>query len=114
MSTNHIAIGEAYYTAMGAKDITSLVKYIHPEIKFVGPFGESEGKEAFLKSAEGFMQAFKKLTIRTACGEGDQAMLVYDVECPSPIGNIRSAALMNFRNELICRIELFFDAHPFR
>ncbi len=112
MSMNHIEIGEAYYAAMGAKDLAKLAAYIHPEIKFISPFAAVEGKTAFLTSVEGFMKVCKNLTVRTAFGEGDQAMIVYDVD--SSVGPIRSAALMHFRGDLICRLELFFDARPFK
>jgi hypothetical protein len=40
-------------------------------------------------------------------------MIVYDLDCQAPIGNFRVAALMDIRNGLIEKIELFYDARPF-
>ena len=44
---------------------------------------------------------------------GNQVMLAYDLNCVSPIGTIRVAALMTFEDNLISSIELFFDARAF-
>jgi hypothetical protein len=40
-------------------------------------------------------------------------MLAYDLDCLAPIGVLRVAALIKFEDDLISRIELFFDARPF-
>ncbi len=40
-------------------------------------------------------------------------MLAYDFMFPAPIGTLRSAVLMDFSNQLISKIELFYDARPF-
>jgi len=68
-----------------------------------------EGKEIVLNAVKGFMTIVKRLTVRTECCSGDQLMLVYDLESPEPIGSSRAAALMNFKDGLIERLELFFD-----
>ena len=46
-------------------------------------------------------------------GSEDQAMLTYDMDFAEPIGVCRAAALMTFKDGLIARSELFFDARPF-
>ena len=40
-------------------------------------------------------------------------MVENNVACPAPIGMIQTAALMTFKDGLIARIELFYDARPF-
>jgi hypothetical protein len=40
-------------------------------------------------------------------------MLTYDAEFGEPIGICRTAVLMTFKDQLIERLELFFDARPF-
>jgi hypothetical protein len=37
-------------------------------------------------------------------------MLAYDVDFPLPIGKVSSAMLMTFQDQLILKIELFYDA----
>lgn len=111
---NNLALAEAYYTAMAEKDLVSLEKYLHPDVEFVGPIACVTGKENFLQTIKGFISFFKSLTIRSKFASGNQAMLAYDVDFPAPIGITRSAALMTFKNGLIKKIELFFDASSFR
>jgi len=51
--------------------------------------------------------------MRVKFASGNQVMLAYDLNCVSPIGTIRVAALMIFEDNLISSIELFFDARAF-
>lgn len=112
MNENNVALAEAYYTAMRDQDISGVEKYLHPDVHFVGPLGEMKGKEAVVAAASKAITLFKSLTIRTKFGSGDQAMLVYDLD-PELIGNLRVAALMSFQENLIAKIELFYDGRPF-
>ena len=56
-----------------------------------------------------FLPSFNKLTIRATFGSDDQAMLAFDLDCPLPIGIVRTAALITFKDGLIVQIEAFFD-----
>ena len=113
MTENNISIAEAFYAAMGGKNIARMEQYVHPNIQFRGPLAEVTGKEEYLEVVKNFMDFFKTLTVRAKFGSEDQAMLVYDVEFPAPIGNCPSAALMTFKENLIIKVELFYDARPF-
>jgi hypothetical protein len=113
MSEKNLIIAKAYYLALNNKNLSEVEQYLHPHIQFISPFANIEGKEAMINAVKGFMTIVKKLTIRTECGSGDQVMLVYDLESPEPIGSSRAAVLMNFKDGLIARFELFFDARPF-
>lgn len=104
---------EAYYKALSEKKIDDLEKYLHPEVQFIGPLAESNGKEALLEATKRFAAFFKTLKIRSKFGSESQAMIVYEVDFPLPIGSLRSAALMTFQQELVTKIELFYDARPF-
>lgn len=65
-------------------------------------------------AVKNFMTVFNKLTIRAACGHGDQVMLAYDLDCPAPFGLIRGAVLLTFKEDLIMGYELYYDARPFQ
>jgi len=110
---NNIAIAEAYYTAMAEKNIAGMEKYLHPDVRLISPLAEILGKEAVLESAKKLIALFKTLTIRAKFGSEDQAMLAIDLDYPAPIGNLRTAVLMTFKDGLITKNELFFDARPF-
>ncbi len=60
------------------------------------------------------MTFFNALTIRTTFSEGDQAMIVYDLDCPAPIGKVSGAALITFQEGLLIKNELFHDTSPWR
>ncbi len=110
---SHAATIEAYYMAMAERNVSALEKYLHPDVQFIGPLAEMKGKEAVLQATTHFTNLFKSLKIRTKFGSADQAMIVYDVDFPEPIGMTRTAALMTFQGEMIVKIEVFFDARPF-
>ena len=113
MSQNNADIGEAYYKAMEAKDMTCLEKYLHPDVIFIGPLAEVKGKDGVLAAAKGFSSFLKKITMRSKFSSETQAMLAYDMDCSEPIGGFRAATLMTFQKGLITKLELFYDARPF-
>lgn len=113
MNQNNVAIAKVFYTAMSEKNIETMEKHVHPDIQFSAPLAKLQGKEAYLEALKGFTAFFKTLTLRATFGEGDQAVVVYDVDCPPPIGKLPSAALLTFQEGLIIRVELFYDARAF-
>ena len=113
MNQNNVAIAQTFYTAMGEKNIEAMEKYVHSDIQFIAPLAKLQGKEVYLEALKGFTAFFKTLTMRAKFGEGDQAVVVYDVDCPAPVGKVPSVALLTFQEGLITRIELFYDARSF-
>jgi hypothetical protein len=111
--SNNATIAREFYTAMSNKKLTAIEPFVHPDIEWSSPMGQTSGKEEYLASVKGFMNFFKSLTIRAACGSEDHATIVYDLEFPAPIGIVPTAALMTFKDGLIAKIELIYDARPF-
>lgn len=110
MKTDTKAIGVAYYKALGEKNIELVKEYLHPDIQFSDPQEKVIGREAVLKAAQGFTGIFKSLTIRAQFGSENQAMIVYDVEIPGLSKKLKAASLLTFQEELISKIELFYDS----
>ena len=106
-------IAKAYYTAMAEKNIDNLVQYLDQNVLFVAPLATVTGKQDFVETLKRFIMFFQTLTIRTTFGSQDQAMVVYTLEFPIPMGKIETAALLKFKDGLITKIELFYDARPF-
>ena len=113
MNKNNVNIAKAYYGAMSKKNINDVEKYLHADVQFSAPLAKVTGKKTFLESITKFISFFKTLTIRAQFGSDDQAIVVYDVDFPAPIGMVPTVALMNIQNGLITKIELFYDARPF-
>lgn len=105
-------IGE-YYRAMGERDFEKVERLLSSDVQFIGPLAKLKGKEAVIEATKRFTSLFKALNVRAKFGSNNQAMVVYDLDCPEPIGLFSSSALMTFENELITKIELFYDARPF-
>lgn len=110
MMTDTKAIGIAYYTALGEKNIEEVKEYLHPDIQFTDPQEKVIGRDAVLKAAKGFTGIFKTLTIRANFGSENQAMIVYDVEIPGLAKKLHAASLLSFQEGLISKIELFYDS----
>lgn len=113
MSEKNVATAVAYYQAMNNKDLSLLERYLHPTVRLVSPLADITGKNAVLNSVKHFLEVFNTLTIRSRCDGGDQVMLAYDLNCPSPLGLVRGAVLLTFEEGLISGYELFYDAMPF-
>jgi len=109
----NVASGEAYYKAMNDKDLSGMARHLHPDVRVVSPLDALTGKEAVLEAAKRLFNAIKSIKVHAKFGSGDQAMLTYDMDCAEPVGVCRTAALMTFKDGLIARNELFFDARPF-
>jgi hypothetical protein len=112
MNMNNIEIARAYYAAMVAKNFDEMAKYLHPDVQLLSPFGKTIGKQAILDSAR--KSTPLSISIRASFGSQDQVMLVYDWEFNEPIGMLRAAALITFKDGLIVNNELFFDTSSFK
>ena len=110
---DHMATAEAYYKAMNDKDSDGVASTLHPQVQLVGPLASLTGKEHVLEAAKRYMSFVREITVRTRFSSEKQVILTYDANFAEPIGICRTAVQMTFRDELIERIELFFDARPF-
>lgn len=113
MLEKNVASAIAYYDAMNNKDINLLGKYLHSEVQLISPLAELKGKEAVINSVNHFCKIFDNLKIRSTCGNGNQVMVAYNLNCPVPFGVVRGAVLLTFQDGLIIGYELFYDARPF-
>jgi len=112
MVDQNISLVEAYYKAMGQKSLDQMENYLHPNVKLTSPFSTISGKEAVLNAAKHFFSVFESLTIRAKFGSANQVMLVIDVNCPAPIGKLRTAVFVTIQENLIASTELFHDTQP--
>jgi SnoaL-like domain len=113
MTEKNVASALAYYKAMADKDLTGMARHLHPDVRLVTPMEELTGKEAVLAAVKPLLNLIKSIKVHAKFGSEDQAMLTYDMDFAEPIGVCRAAALMTFKDGLIVRNEIFFDARPF-
>jgi hypothetical protein len=113
MNDGNLAVAINYYHAMLEKDFDALASYLHPDVLFIGPLAGLSGKEAVVAAAKNLSQILEDIKIRSKFASNNQIMLAYDFMFPEPIGELRAAVLMNFTDQLISKIELFYDGRPF-
>ena len=113
MTERNVASAEAYYKAMNDKDLSGMARHLRPDVRLVTPMEELTGKEAVLEAAKRLLPLINSIKVHAKIGSEDQAMLTYDMNFAEPIGVCRAAALMTFKDGLIMRNEIFFDARPF-
>ena len=110
MPNNNLSIVSAYYQAINEKQPDKAAQYLHDHIELISPLDERQGKEAALNALRGFCTSVDTLLIRAQFSKDNQVMLAYDILFPEPIGNLKAAGLLTLNNNLITRIELFYDS----
>lgn len=113
MKTYHVEQAIEYYKLVGEKNEQGIRKYLHQDVELFGPLATLKGKEAVFHATCNFMKTFKSLTIQAKFGEGDQAMIVYNVDIPGIAEDFPGASLLTFQEDLIVRIQLFYDGSRF-
>ena len=110
---SHLDIAEKYYAHMLNKNFDNMAECLHPDVIFIGPLAKMSGKEAVVSAAKNLSQILKSIEIRSKFSSGNQIMLAYDFMFPAPIEKLRAAVLMDYKNDQISKIELFYDGRPF-
>lgn len=114
MSNSMISTAKTYYQAMQAKNADAMASCLHPSIRFIGPLSVMEGKDMIVGALKNFvLPMFNAMSMRSLCSSDDKVMVSYNLECDEPIGALRIAALLSFKEGFISEMELFFDARPF-
>jgi len=114
MTGSNAASAEAYYKAMNDKDLSGMARYLHADVRLVTPMEDVTGKDLVLAAAEKLLKFIRRIEVQAKFESATQAMLAYDMHFAEPVGLCRAAALMTFKDGLIARNELFFDASPFK
>lgn len=109
----NLMIAEGYYSAILAKDFNKVATYLDDKVQLISPLAEIHGKEAVISAAKNLSLVLSDIKIRAKFTHQNQIMLAYDFMFPAPLGTLRSAVLMEFANQLISKIELFYDGRPF-
>lgn len=111
---NNLTTALSYYNAMLAKDFDKMADYLHDNVHFISPFGEMQGKEAVVTAAKRDLGTIlQDIKIRSRFANNNQIMLAYDFIFSDPKSLLRAAVLMEFTENQISKIELFFDSRSF-
>lgn len=113
VNSDNLTIAETYYNQMLQGNFVAMEKCLHPDVLFIGPLAKMNGKDAVISAAKNLCQILSDIKIRSKFVSGNQIMFAYDFIFPKPIGKLRAAVLMEFTDQLISKIELFYDGRPF-
>ncbi|MGA2923301.1 MAG: nuclear transport factor 2 family protein [Candidatus Sulfotelmatobacter sp.] len=114
MTQSNAASAEAYYKAMNDKDVSAMARRLHPDVRLITPMEDLTGKDAVLEAAKKLLSFIQSVEVQAKFESENQAMLAYNMHFAGPVGLCRAAALITFKDGLIVRNELFFDASPFK
>ncbi len=112
-SDDNLRSAENYYNSMLEKDFDKMESYLHDNVLFIGPLAEMHGKDSVVLAAKNLSKILGDIKIRSKFAHENQIMFAYDFMFPAPIGKLRAAVLMEFTDQLISKIELFYDGKPF-
>lgn len=112
-SDHNLKVAMNYYSAMLKKDFDRMSSYLHENVHFIGPLAEMQGRDTVVSAAKNLSQILGDIKIRSKFAHQNQIMFAYDFMFPEPIGKLRAAVLMEFKDQLISKIELFYDGRPF-
>ncbi|MEC7840114.1 MAG: nuclear transport factor 2 family protein [Chlamydiota bacterium] len=113
MQENNIKLAVSYYTSIGKKNLEKFTNLLHPDVNFFAPIANLVGKDAVIEATEHFMNMISSLEIRAKFGSEEQALIIYDIFIPKLAKKISGASLINIKENLITRIELFYDGSLF-
>ncbi len=113
MSSSMADVCTRYVDAWRRKDSESILALLHPEIHFKSPTAETEGREKYIPGLTRFLSIVERVDLRAQFVSNEGAMFAYDFVCRAPIGVCPTAELVRFKDGLIRKSEVFFDARPF-
>jgi ketosteroid isomerase-like protein len=106
-------IAIAFTQAWTGHDVPKAAEYVSEDVVFEGPLAQTTGSAAYLKALMGLARDVTGFKMLAAFGDGDQALLMYDLTTRS-YGNLTCAKLITVRNGKIERDKLTFDSHLIR
>lgn len=107
------AQARAFTEAWTSHDMDAAATYLADNVRFDGPSGHSDGKEAYISALGNFARIVTGVKILAAFGDDTQALIMYDA-ITGPFGPMTSAELLTFRDGKIVGDRLTFDTYPMR
>lgn len=91
-----------------------MATFLHEDVQLITPLSKLSGKQAYSEAVGNFVGVVQNYVIRAVFEVGEEAFVIYDLECEKPIGIIPSSALLTFQDGRIINNELFHDTNLFQ
>jgi SnoaL-like domain len=112
-ASTSVTLARAFTEAWTSHDMEAAAGYLADDVRFDGPSGHSDGKEAYVNALGNFARIVTGVKILAAFGDDTQALIMYDV-ITGPFGTLTTADLLTFRDGKIAADVLTFDTFPMR
>ena len=107
------AVAVAFVEAFGRGDMTAVAGYLADDVAFESPRVALTGAAPVLEAMGQFAQAVTGVSVLAVVGDGDQAMIMYDMET-GPFGTLRAVDHLVVRDGRITADTLVFDTYELR
>src|SRR5262249_564645 len=107
------SIVRAYHQGWTTKRFDAATRLLAPDLKVEVPINEYPTTESFARALEGFGAMVKQVDLLAEFAEGDEAMLLYDMDVER-LGVMRVAEHFTVRGGLISRVRQIHDTAAVR
>ncbi len=109
MPDNNLSTALSYYDAINHNDPNLAAEKLADDIQIISPLATKTGKTDVIDALKNICLIVERVTIKNKFSSDDQVMLALDMYFHEPIGILRVASLLNLKQNLITRIEMFYD-----
>lgn len=92
-------------------DLDTARELLSDDVTFEGPFGHTEGADAYLDGAAQMSESIRGVALTRSIVEGDDVCLMYDLvtESAEPVPTV---GWYHFRHDKIDHVRAYFDPRP--
>jgi ketosteroid isomerase-like protein len=108
-----LEVARAYHNAWTSGDVERAGRCLADTLETEVPINHYDGKAQFLEAVRGFAQLVSNVNMLAACGNEDQALLLYEMNVET-IGPFRIAEHFTVEDGVIVRIRHVHDTAALR
>ena len=107
-----LTVAMAYHRAWSTRDLDGVGQHLADDLEVEVPINSYSGKADFLEAVQRTARNASRVTLLAELGDGDQAMLLYDMTLP--IGTLRVAEHFTISGGKIRRVRQIHDTAALR
>lgn len=111
MNKSNLEYAKQYYDWIVKKDLNNINNLLHDAIEFVGPMCAIKGKAEVFSAISGYANIVENIEIIENFSNADKVMLTYILTFQKQ--KSRAAVMLTFTNNLIKKLDLYYDPTPF-
>ncbi len=111
MNKSNLDTAKQYYEWIIKKDLNNISNLLHDAIEFTGPMCTIKGKAEVFSAIAGYAKIVEDIEIIENFSNNTKVMLTYLLTFQSQ--KSRAAVMLTFENNLIKKLDLYYDPTPF-